>query len=178
MRILWKGRDKTSLELCRIGQSDSQVKINSTIIGCTHEQTYEVRYSILLDKRWNMESFIVDADINGVPWKVTGEKDEDTWKINDELDFADFKFIDISLTPLTNTLPVKNLCTEFLKLQKIKVLYIDILKNELKIVSQCYSKLDDSRYLYENSDTGFKATLIFDKYGFIEHYPALFERIL
>ncbi|MDV7695523.1 putative glycolipid-binding domain-containing protein [Chryseobacterium soli] len=141
-------------------------------------ETYEVRYVISLDQQWNLQSFMIDGDINGVPWKVTGKKHDDKWKINNILDFADFKFIDISLTPLTNTLPIKNLFTEFFTLQEVKVLYIDILKNELKIVRQCYTQLDDNRYLYENTDTDFKAVLMVDKDGFVENYPALFERIL
>lgn len=178
MRILWKGKHYKSLEICNLEQTDIQITINSTIIGCVQEKTYEVRYVIILDRGWNMQSFVVDADVNGNPWKITGRNLHGKWKIDNERDLNGFEFIDISLTPLTNTLPVKNLFTEVFQLEKVKVLYVDVLKNEIKIVRQRYTKLDDNRFLYENTDTGFKAFLMVDQDGFVKDYPNLFERML
>lgn len=180
MKILWKGQKDISLEFCRIEQTDAKIIIHSTIIGCADKQPYEVRYMIDLDKRWNIQNFVVDADVNGIKWKIIGSNHDNKWQINSGLkaDFASFKFIDISLTPLTNTLPINSLVFKISEPQEIEVLYIDILKNEFKVVHQRYTKVYDNRYLYENTDTDFKAILPVDKDGFVENYPGLFERIV
>lgn len=92
--------------------------------------------------------------------------------------FRNFDFIDISLTPFTNTLPINHL--NFIAHQKktIEVMYVDIFKGSIEAVKQKYSKNSDLIYHYENLPKDFEADLDVDDSGFVNLYPTLFERIV
>lgn len=91
--------------------------------------------------------------------------------------FNNFKFIDISLTPFTNTLPINYLNISENNSQKIDVLYIDVLKHQIRPVQQQYTRTAVNKYLYENIESDFKAEISVDEMGLVTSYPELFEKI-
>lgn len=177
--LIWQGIAFQSLEYFSIQENDKNIQVTSKIIGCYENNMYTVDYRLTIDPDWNIQEFTIESEINTVKNTLTGKKYLGEWKINNVInpDFSGFSFIDISLTPFTNTLPINNLKLIENESQEIKVIYIDILNNLVKPVTQQYTKTGPYTYHYDNLQTDFKSDIVVDKNGFVVNYPKLFDKI-
>ena len=177
--ILWTGREYYSLENCLVNNTASGGEINSIIIGQYEEKIYRVEYIIKTNKNWetifveinarhnnNTQLIRLEGDGNG-NWNHNGKKAD---LFNGCLD------VDIPLTPLTNTLPISRLHLNQNETQEIKVIYCDLLEQQIKPVRQKYTRLSESRYQYENVPNDFEAIIQVDESGLVVDYPSLFVR--
>lgn len=177
--LIWKGIFYQSLEYFNISKNDEHYIVNSKIIGCHEDKIYTVDYHLIIDSDWTMLEFSIESEINTVKKTLTGKKQNDEWEINTIIqpDFKGFKYIDISLTPFTNTLPINHLKLPENIPQEIEVIYIDVLNQQVRPAQQRYTRTAPNQYLYENIHTVFKAVILTDENGLVITYPELFERI-
>ncbi|GEN71452.1 putative glycolipid-binding domain-containing protein [Chryseobacterium lathyri] len=177
--ILWKGLANQSLEYFKIEKKEGSLKVNSKILGIQEDTVFAVTYHLLIDDNWFINEFTIVTEINSITTSYTGKKRDCAWEINNipEPELANIHYIDISLSPFTNSLPINNLVFKEKVPQDIDVIYIDILQGHIKPVKQRYTKLDTLSFSYENIDSDFKAILTVDHNGFVEEYPELFEKI-
>jgi uncharacterized protein len=89
--------------------------------------------------------------------------------------------VDISLTPLTNTLPIRRLTWTPGTAHELDVVYVDAPDLTARRVSQCYTLLkeepDDKAPLYRYESGSFRADLTVDGDGFVTDYPGLWRRV-
>lgn len=177
--LIWQGVLYQSIEYFNEQIKDENYIVESKIIGCYEDKIYAVDYSILIDKNWIVQNFLIKSEINKVKTTLEGKRHQDQWEINNVInpEFNDFKFIDISLTPFTNTLPINNLQLKDNSSKKIDVIYIDVLNQHVRPVQQQYTKTASNKYLYENIENDFKAEISVDDEGLVISYPKLFEKI-
>ncbi|EFK33282.1 Uncharacterized protein conserved in bacteria [Chryseobacterium gleum] len=177
--LIWKGIFYQSLEYFNLHSDDKDYTVESKIIGCHKDKIYALNYKILSDKDWNVQDFLIESEINTVKRTFSGKRNQNHWKINGVVhsEFNNFKFIDISLTPFTNTLPINNLKLSENGSQNIDVIYIDVLNHHIRPVQQQYTRTAVNKYLYENIETDFKAEISVDENGLVINYPELFEKI-
>ncbi|RKE82776.1 putative glycolipid-binding domain-containing protein [Chryseobacterium sp. AG363] len=177
--LIWKGIYYQSLEYFNLLSNDKNYTVESKIIGCHEDKIYNVEYKIHTDKNWIVQDFLIESEVNTIKRTSSGKRNQGQWEINGVVnpEFDHFKFIDISLTPSTNTLPINNLKLSESGSQKINVIYIDVLKHNIKPVQQHYTRTAVNKYLYENIETDFKAEISVDEGGLVTNYPELFEKI-
>ncbi|MCW1961006.1 putative glycolipid-binding domain-containing protein [Chryseobacterium viscerum] len=178
--LIWQGVLYQSLEYFNEQTKDENyIIVESKIIGCYEDKIYAVDYSILIDKNWIVQNFLIKSEINKVKTTLEGKRNQNQWEINNVInpEFNDIKFIDISLTPFTNTLPINNLQLKENNPKKIDVIYIDVLNQHIRPVQQQYTKTASNKYLYENIENDFKAEISVDNAGLVISYPKLFEKI-
>jgi hypothetical protein len=176
--LIWKGILYNSTEHLQISESQEIIQVESSIIGSFQENNYVVRYRAEITKDWTVKTFHIISEVNGSVQEISGTKENSSWIINGEPDtrFTDFSFIDISLSPFTNTLPINNLGMAVGGEQEIAVIYIDILEGEIKPTRQKYCKISEATYRYENVFDDFRADIQVDEEGFVLFYSGLFER--
>jgi uncharacterized protein len=179
VNILWSGREYYSLENCFVSTAGSDWQISSVIIGMYKESIYKVEYLIRTTRKWETRSIELrswnantfrelklEGDGMGV-WHSDGK----------ELDaFKGCIDVDISLTPFTNTLPIKRLQLPENESQEIKVIHFDVLADEIRSVTQCYTRLPEKKYRFENVPNDFEADIEVDEFGLVIDYPQLFVR--
>lgn len=89
--------------------------------------------------------------------------------------------VDITATPLTNTLPIRRLSLKPGESADIKVAYVTIPDLSVTPDEQRYTRLDErtdrGRYRFEQLGTGFTAILQLDAERLVEHYSELFNRV-
>lgn len=177
--LIWQGITFQSLEYFNLKENDKNIQVASKIIGCYENNIYSVDYQLTIDSEWNIQEFMIESEINTVKNRLTGKKDQDEWEINNAInpDFKGFNFIDISLTPFTNTLPINNLKLAENDTQEIKVIYIDVLNSLVKPVTQQYTRIAFNTYHYDNLQTDFKSDIVVDENGLVVNYPKLFDKI-
>ncbi|WP_316851620.1 putative glycolipid-binding domain-containing protein [Pedobacter agri] len=178
--IIWKGIYYNALEYFQLSETPHNFTVKSRIIGTFEDKFYGVDYSLVITKYWTLTSFEIEFEVNDNKKRIVGEKNNSDWSINGETKplLRNFDFIDISLTPFTNTLPINHLHFSAHQKKTIEVMYVDILKGSIEAVKQKYSKNSDLNYHYENIPKDFEADLDVDDSGFVNLYPTLFERIV
>ncbi|MCJ7932899.1 MAG: putative glycolipid-binding domain-containing protein [Chryseobacterium sp.] len=176
--LIWQGILYQSLEYFKIKENGDRYTIESKIIGCYENKMYTADYKILITQDWTVLEFVIESEINTIKNILTGKKRQDEWVINNVIhpDFKGFEYIDISLTPFTNTLPINNLKLAENSSRKIDVIYIDVLNHHIRPAKQQYTRTALNKYLYENIETDFKAEISVDEAGLVISYPKLFEK--
>lgn len=132
-----------------------------------YDNIYEssLGYKIVLTDDWKVKEVYLKND------EFIKRKNNDLVYKNQN--FVDIDFVDISISPLTNSLPINHYEWEFEMKKEFKLLYINLEKNEVSIVKQRYTKIDDYTFLYESNN--FKSEIYVNDQGFVIDYPNLFR---
>jgi hypothetical protein len=179
-QVVWKGLYYQMMEYCNIETTDTDIRIDGTIVGFGEGEPFSVSYDIITDSAWRVASLELALEKGGECTWVSLQRDPDgKWTQSGHLrpEWEHCTDIDISLTPFTNTLPINRLQMPPQQKQRLDVLYIDVLHNEVKPVQQYYTRLADDRYRYENVVSDFKAEILVDEDGVVVDYPPIFTRI-
>lgn len=179
VNLLWTGREYYSLENCFVNILPSGADITSTIVGHYEDKIYKIDYGIKTNQDWEtLQVNIESRHTNGSQSMRLQSDGKGNWtnegKTVDQ--FQGCTDIDITLTPLTNTLPIRRLRLTPNQFKEIKVLYFDPLKGEIRPVRQQYTCLSRTKYRYENVPNDFESVIEVDEAGLVVDYPGLFVR--
>lgn len=179
INLLWEGHKYNSIENCVVTMSEKGTEITSVIIGSSGEKPFRLDYSIRTNQKWETLFFDIKSQFNDKRVELSFESDgKGNWTDHGRPleEFKGCLDIDISLTPFTNTLPIRRLGTKLKTEQEIKVIYFDILNQLVRPNLQEYTSLTDFCYQYRNVDSGYEALLTVDELGLVVVYPAQFTR--
>lgn len=176
--LQWESSYYNSTELCSVEFSTSEIAIKSNITGQYDGTQFTADYNIRATSAWRTYSFDIRYTFNDKHYTIEAIHQNDRWLVNGELreEFKNCIDIDITLTPLTNSLPINRLVMKNNKPQQITVFYVDVLENTIRPVHQQYTKKSQTEYNFQNVPNDFEADITVDKNGFVTHYPGLFER--
>ena len=154
--------------------------VNSQLTGSFENTIMRIDYQLQLDHHWNTLSVIANSrhaeHTNAISFTGDGLGN---WKFNGKPvpEFDGCIDVDISVTPFTNSLPVNRLKLNISEHRQIKVLYINLPKEELHVMEQRYTRLSQFDYLYQNVQSNFEAKISIDNNGLVINYPGIFERM-
>jgi hypothetical protein len=177
--LLWTGREYYSLENCLVDVQSAGTEIISTIIGKYKEKIYKVEYLIKTNHDWETILLEIHSRHSDKTQSIRLQGDgKGNWTGNNENadQFKGCIDVDISLTPFTNTLPIKRLRLDQDQSKEIQVIYFDLLEGQIKPVRQKYTCLSKTKYHYGNVPNDFEATIEVDEEMFVVDYPSLFFR--
>jgi len=177
--ILWTGREYYSLENCLVTKNAGRIGVNSVIVGKYQTDLYRIEYSLYTDERWRTIMTELNVRLRDTQQALRYESDGNgNWSQSgkDMPEFAGCLDIDISLTPFTNTLPVNRLALGINETSEIKVVYFDLLNQNIRPAHQRYTRLAANTYKFENVPNDFEAVVTVDERGFVVDYPELFEQ--
>jgi uncharacterized protein len=177
--ILWTGREYYSLENCVVTVRETGTDVNSVIIGRYDNKIYRVEYLIKTNALWETVFFEIKTQLSDQRELISCHGDgKGNWTRNGQTmnEFKGCIDVDIPLTPFTNTLPIRRLKLPVQESKQIKVLYLDMLNEQIKPVTQKYTRLSQTEYQYENVPNDFEATITVDESGLVVDYPELFVR--
>ena len=180
--ILWKGLSFDTEEHCAISYHDDKtIMIHGEIEGWSGNKALYFEYWLNLDAQWKVKSIEAVSRIADSEFQYNLKRDENgNWSNSQNEDLPEFKdcsYIDISLTPLTNTLPINGLKLTQQENHDIDVVYIDVIEHKVYRDRQNYTRIEKNMYRFENDDGSFTAFIEVDNDGFVTDYPDLFEMI-
>lgn len=173
--IRWRGLDNGTIENCLIDVRSEGVLVTSEISG----PDLDIRYKIRMDTQWKINYCELFGQFDGVNFKFLFERDHHgKWIANGLSDsrFDQCDYVDISLTPFTNSLPINRLTLSEKEVREISVVYFDLTDRTIRPAKQCYTRLSANLYHYENVPNDFEADILVDDDGFVVDYPGLFTR--
>jgi uncharacterized protein len=135
--ILWTGKEYYSLENCVADVTPAGVDISSVIVGKYESRIYRVEYHIKTNPDWETQYVQVMARHSDRELKFRLHKySTDKW-ISEGQTIGQFDGcldVDIAVTPFTNTLPIRRLKLGLNETQQVRVIYFDLLRQEVKAV--------------------------------------------
>ncbi|WP_129715411.1 putative glycolipid-binding domain-containing protein [Pedobacter sp. SYP-B3415] len=177
--LLWTGREYYSLEHCRVDVNEAGATVQSTIVGYYENEIHQANYRILTNSEWQTRSAEIELYHRRRKRSFSVQKEDDgQWQCDamHAPQFAGCTEVDIAITPFTNTLPIRRLGLSIGQDAEIRVIYFDLLSNEIRPVSQRYTRLSENTYRYENIPNDFEAVIEVDDQGLVVDYPGLFVR--
>jgi hypothetical protein len=177
--IMWTGLEYDSMENCLVDTTEKGTEINSVIVGTYGSRIFKVEYRIRTNPRW--ETLFVEArsqHSDQFQYLRLESDGQGNWQSQGKPapQFNGCMDIDISITPLTNTLPINRLKLFPGTSQEIQVVYLDLLEQQMVPARQKYSCLSKTSYQYENVPNDFEAVITVDELGLVVDYPRLFVR--
>ena len=174
--ILWTGKEYSSMENCILTEARNSIEIDSTIIGSAEGHIFKVEYRISTNATWETTLVTLKTQFRDAVESNRLEKRDGYWFLNERPvpDFKDICDVDISLTPFTNSLPIRRLQFKSGERQKIEVIYFDLLERTIQPAIQFYTRESVNKYIFENADGSFKKTITVDESRLVENYPELF----
>ncbi|MFE7603891.1 putative glycolipid-binding domain-containing protein [Brachybacterium paraconglomeratum] len=168
--IVWIGVEEASRERCRITDGPRGVAIESEIETGPGVCSYSLRATADwaftdLELRADGRELVVRRTEAG--WQVDGEARPD-------LDAA--REVDISVSPLSNTLPIRRLGLAIGESADIVTAYVRVPELDVTTDPQRYTRTGEHEYLYESRDSDFHRYVTVDEEGLVLEYPGLFTR--
>ena len=181
--LLWQRLDLPGTEVLRLRMSATEVVASAVILSVFEGEPFELRYELVCDGSWRLRRALLLVTQAGA--KRTLELLTDgagAWLRGDGRAIAELEGcldIDISVTPYTNTLPIRRLNLALGQRHEISVAYVDVPTLEVSPAHQWYTRLADvgevAYYLFQ-SESGFHAVLRVNGDGLVVDYPGLFAR--
>ncbi|WP_137286525.1 putative glycolipid-binding domain-containing protein [Halorussus salinisoli] len=180
-QVAWESADGVGTEQLTVSFEDG-VAADAVTVG-VRDDPFSVAYHVRCDEFDRVRSVRAERldGTDEIELEHDGEgnwtdgSDEPVSALTDCLD------VDVSVTPFTNTIPIRRLEFEVGESHALKVAYLDALRMTVRSVDQrytCLRSLDDDggRFRYENVESGFTAELPVDSDGVVLDYPGIFRR--
>lgn len=177
--LLWRRLDVHGLEHFRLNEGAEGVRLAGTILLAHKGAPLHVEYEIACGADWRTRRVSVLMAHGGEAREVELEADgEGRWRRGGEeiAEVAGCLDADLSLTPATNTLPLRRLALAPGESREVAAAWVLFPELEVRRLGQRYTRLDDRRLRYE-SDTGFSTTIEVDEDDLVVRYPPFWDRV-
>jgi len=180
---MWAPWEGPGLEHLRLSTSDRDLVANGLVIGLEAGRPFRIGYEIRCDERWRVREVRTASPDSEQPDLELLADGEGRWKRRDgepvpELDGC--IDVDISATPLTNTLPIRRLGLMPGESEELAVTYVRVPELSVGPERQRYgcleARADGGLYRFEALPSGFTAELPVDAERLVIDYPGLFRR--
>lgn len=169
--IVWRGMMDPITERCRISEDADAVRISSEIEAdafgtCT--------YTLTTSPAWEFRT--LSLSLSGTDLAV--ERRDGIWYVDgiERPELAAAEDLDLTVSPLTNSLPIRRLKLRPGQQAEIVTAYVSVPDLSVAPDPQRYTRLSLDRYRYESLSTEFHRVLTVDMKGFVREYPGIFAR--
>jgi uncharacterized protein len=184
--VIWAPWTGAGLEHLALACDEEGVRADGVVIGVEGGLRFRIRYEVSCDTGWRVrEVSVVLLAGDGASVRFLAHR-EGRWTTLDGEPVPVLEGctdVDISVTPFTNTLPIRRLGLEPGESADLEVAYVDVPGMRVEPTRQRYTCLQSGEhgglYRYEDEDLfhGFTADLPVDADGLVLDYPGLFRRV-
>lgn len=175
--VRWREWDGPGLEHLVLRERAGEISADSVVI-CSGETPFAVRYRIVCDVSWRARS--VTVDMIGTGQTLVLASDGDGRWTRDGLPMPELGGVldpDLTVTPFTNTLPIRRLRLSTGQSAEITTAFVDFPALTVMSNPQRYTCLEEGRrYLYESRASDFRRELEIDRDGLVVSYPDFWQR--
>ncbi len=169
----WPGR-----EHCVIEPDGQGFVVRSALVGENDDTPFGVFYELSIDGGWRVRTArFLGADGRKLVLEHDGEG---RWRDGSGAPLAQLDGcidLDISRTPLTNTLPLRRMAFEPGVPRHFVMAWVALDTMTVRRDAQIYTALGAGNWSYAAADGSFSARIFVDPMGFVVDYEGLFERL-
>jgi len=176
--LVWEGTDAKSIECLSWQKTDDNIIISSYLTGVSGDVPFAIHYLLQTDANWTVKQVLVNDLLNTQNnIQLNGDGKGKWFHGTEVLTMTEGCIdVDITLTPFTNTLPIRRLPWEQGKKQTIQVVHILLPELQMARAEQHYTMLSPQKFLFESGDH-FRADLSLDENKMVIDYPGIARKI-
>ncbi|HEY6811727.1 MAG TPA: putative glycolipid-binding domain-containing protein [Propionibacteriaceae bacterium] len=175
--ILWQDISNGALDRCRLDATPSGLRLAGTVLTAAYGDPLAVRYLVGTDE--NGLTRRVELDLNdGSTRRVLLADGAGRWHwdgVSELTDVAGALDVDLTVTPATNTLPIRRLGLEVGQVADLRMAWVQFPGLEVIPSEQRYERLTRDRWRFSTGD--FQAELVVDRDGLVLDYGGLFRSL-
>ena len=178
--IIWRRLDLPALEYFELRERADAIGLSGTIIMVDSAVPFRAEYQIRCDRSWVTQSVRVTLTRGTESRELNLVTDDQHrwWREGEELpQVAGCVDIDISITPSTNTLPIRRLALQPGESRDVSAAWVKFPELTLEPLPQRYVRTEEGRYRYASRGGEFTADIDVDDVGLVIRYPPLWERV-
>ncbi|MGV8831342.1 MAG: putative glycolipid-binding domain-containing protein [Devosia sp.] len=171
--VRWRALDPAGLEHCHVVANAGDTRIRGAIITPDHGLFYRLK----LDEAGHFRTARLERT-DGKVFELFSDG-AGNWSDDRADPLPDLRGcidIDISATPLTNSLPLWRCDWIIDQPQRFAMAWINTDSMTVQRDEQIYTRLDDNRFHYAAADGSFERVITVDDDGIVLDYPGLFTR--
>lgn len=140
---------------------------------------FAIAYDLALTTNWDIREVAIKSLLEMRAIRLVHRGNQ--WHDGEGRHLAEFdgvELVDTSISPFTNTLPIKRLHFEGERPQKVDIIYFDENLFSVRRLQQIYSKRDERTYRYQDIvQPDFVSDIVVDDDGLVVDFPGLFKRV-
>ena len=178
--LLWSRRDRVSLEFFQLHEALAGVRLSGLILTIEEAEPLRVEYTVQCDREWATRSARIAIVHGSVSKKLELMVDDQKrwWSDGKQIAEVDGCIdIDISLSPSTNTLPIRRLSLARGGESDVAAAWIRFPDLAIERLPQRYVRSGENLYRYASNGGAFTADIEVDELGLVVRYPPLWERV-
>jgi hypothetical protein len=173
--------DDNSLEYATAQPLPGGVELAGSIVTLHSNIPLEVRYRIQCDSRWCTRAVSIEQRLGlQCSTRALAVDEAGAWteqQTGPVAGLAGCLDVDLELSPITNSLPIKRLNLAIGQMEEISAAWIRFPSLELVPARQSYERLSERTYRYRSLASGFTAEIEVDEMGLTVRYEGIWERI-
>ena len=178
--VVWRRNDRIALENFELRMHANAILLSGTVLMVDEGATLRAEYEVRCDHGWVTRSVRV-ALRRGVESREMALVTDDRrrwWRDGRELAaVAGCVDIDLSISPSTNTLPIRRLALAPGESRDVIAAWVKFPELSVEPLSQRYLRTEDGRYRYQSNGGAFTADIDVDDMGLVVTYPPAWERV-
>jgi hypothetical protein len=190
--VLWREIADPGTHWCELVQEINGWRLSGLVLTVFADHPAQVRYEIVVDETWATRDVEVairsgatgaerrlQLTIDAVQrWQVQRDPPLPAGATPDDPEAWRGLFdIDLSLSPATNTLPIRRIAPAIGESMRSTAVWVIFPELTIERLPQRYTRLDDRRYRYESHAGAFQADIVVDDLGLVVSYEGLWQRI-
>ncbi len=178
--VVWRRLDLFALEYFQLRERADAIGLSGTIVMVDDAVPLRAEYQIRCDRSWITQTVRVTLTRGTESRELDLVTDEQRrwWSNGQELrQVAGCIDIDLSITPSTNTLPVRRLALRPGESRDVNAAWVKFPELTVAPLPQRYVRTDEGRYRYASLGDDFTADIDVDDMGIVVRYPPLWQRV-
>jgi uncharacterized protein len=177
----WQDWSGDGLQHVVVSERSDGIVAEGVVLATTEGRHYAATFRVECDAKWRVNA--TEVHLTGVDRRVVLTSDgAGHWRDGSGASIPHLDGaidVDLSATPLTNTLPIRRLDLAEGETADIRAVYVRLPNLAVTIDPQRYTCLERGRrYRYESLDSDFVRDIEVDADGLVTMYPGLFRRVL
>ncbi len=177
----WQDESGKGMEHLALEVGDDGVTVDSTVLAAADDHYFVAHYTLRCDRQWRLRRarIALPAEQRALELRSDGEGNW-TDGVGATLPHLYGAIdIDITVTPFTNTLPIRRLDWMAGRAADFRMAYVWLPELRVTAEPQRYTCLEPGRrFRFESLDSDFTRDLEIDADGLVVSYPGLFRRVV
>ena len=179
--LLWRRVDHPGFEHLRLAEAAGDTRLKGVVISKPSDTPLRVDYDIECSANWQTRQVLIEMEhgIRLARLSLTCDSQRQ-WR-RDGVHVAALdgcEDVDLSVTPSTNTLPIRRLALAVGERQAVTAAWIRFPQLVIEPLEQVYERVGDRHYRYSSAGGAFTAELLVDQFGLVMNYPPAWERVM
>jgi hypothetical protein len=175
--ILWQDLETGALDRCRLEARPDGLVLSGVVLTPAHGTPLDVRYLVETDRAGLTRRVELELD-GGATRRALLADGGGRWRWDGGAELPEVRGaldVDLTVTPATNTLPIRRLGLEVGRAAELTVAWVQFPGLEVVSSRQRYQRLAPDRWGFATGD--FRAELLVDPDGLVLDYGGLFRSL-